>query len=303
MASSASSTRFGVPVPRAGPGVCSICHGPARDGGADCWCCRTVGLGLGSETFPRPVVVPVSLCRPGDPLHRALRGYKDAPVVAARHHFAARIVFLLADFVAHHTPCIEGTTDTSWDGLAVVPSSTRPSLSSAVAGCRRDSHPLAPIVRSAFPGTDSLVELERGGGASCHLQPDPLAFDVVGDVTGRRVLVIDDTWVTGARMRSAADALRRAGAHVVALVVLGRLVDPGAVSGNARWWSWAESSSRREGAVARGPCCLKLCRLVSPAQSSGVRSDEHRSPVTSPLADLSPGRDTWLYQAVVPGGR
>ena len=270
MASTPISTRFGVPVPRAGPGVCSICHGPARDGGSDCWCCRTVGLRLGSETSPRPVVVPVSLCRPGDPLHRALRGYKDAPVVAARHHFSARIVSLLADFVEHHTPCIEWATDTRWDGLAVVPSSARSSLSSALAGRRRESHPLEPVVRSAFPGIDSPVELKRGGGTSRHLRPDPDAFDVVGDATDRRVLVIDDTWVTGARMRSAADALRRAGAHAVALVVLGRLVDPGAASGNARWWSWAESSSHRQGDVARGPCCLTLCQLESPARRSAI---------------------------------
>jgi phosphoribosylpyrophosphate synthetase len=59
----------------------------------------------------------------------------------------------------------------------------------------------------------------------------------VTDVRGRRVLVVDDTWVTGARARSAAAALALAGAQVVAALVIGRAVDPDASPAVARWWS------------------------------------------------------------------
>ena len=43
---------------------------------------------------------------------------------------------------------------------------------------------------------------------------------------GASVLLIDDTWVSGASAQSAAAALRLAGARHVAIVVLGRHVNP-----------------------------------------------------------------------------
>lgn len=52
---------------------------------------------------------------------------------------------------------------------------------------------------------------------------DPGAFDVDTSADGRRVLVIDDAFVSGATVLSAADALTRAGAEVTGVVVLVRL--------------------------------------------------------------------------------
>jgi orotate phosphoribosyltransferase len=50
----------------------------------------------------------------------------------------------------------------------------------------------------------------------------------VGDpVAGGDVLVVDDTWVSGGSAQSAAAALKLAGASHVAVVVLGRHVNPG----------------------------------------------------------------------------
>jgi hypoxanthine-guanine phosphoribosyltransferase len=45
-------------------------------------------------------------------------------------------------------------------------------------------------------------------------------------VAGRRVVLLDDTYVSGSRSQSAAAALRRAGAASVVVVVLGRVVRP-----------------------------------------------------------------------------
>ncbi|MGB6573885.1 MAG: hypothetical protein WBF20_19585, partial [Trebonia sp.] len=49
---------------------------------------------------------------------------------------------------------------------------------------------------------------------------------VGGAVTGTDVLLVDDTWVSGASAQSAAAALKAGGARRVALVVIGRHVDP-----------------------------------------------------------------------------
>ena len=46
-----------------------------------------------------------------------------------------------------------------------------------------------------------------------------------GDVGGRAVLLIDDTWTTGANAQSAAAALKAAGARRVAALVIGRYVN------------------------------------------------------------------------------
>jgi hypothetical protein len=106
--------------------------------------------------------------------------------------------------------------------------------------------------------------LERGHSETGHLAPDPHAYAVTGDVERRRVLLVDDTWVTGARIRSAAAALQRAGASVVAMTVVGRIVDTRAAPGNARWWSWAEATARPGRDARFAPCCLSHCTLATP---------------------------------------
>jgi orotate phosphoribosyltransferase len=51
-------------------------------------------------------------------------------------------------------------------------------------------------------------------------------FRAVGDVGGLRVVLIDDTFTSGATFQSAASTLSRAGARVVAGVVIGRVINP-----------------------------------------------------------------------------
>jgi orotate phosphoribosyltransferase len=52
-------------------------------------------------------------------------------------------------------------------------------------------------------------------------------FDAVRSLDGEPVLLIDDTWTTGASAQSAAAALLRAGAGPVAAVVIGRHLNRG----------------------------------------------------------------------------
>ncbi len=245
--------RLGLPAPPAGPGVCATCHGPAADGGTDCWCCRSMArrLSPGAVAAGRgPLVVPSAVFRVGDGMHRVLRGYKDAPAVAARRHFAASLRAHLARFVADHGPCLAAATG-GWDAVAVVPSSGR-----GAGAAPRPSHPLDGVV-GALPGFGDVfrIVLRRARGDVGHLVPHRQAFALEEGARGRRVLVVDDTWVTGARLHSAAAALADAGAEVVGALVAGRSVDVGARPATARWWSWLES-----GAAVPDRCCLPSCR-------------------------------------------
>jgi len=106
------------------------------------------------------------------------------------------------------------------------------------------------------------VEIGLGPGSADHLTPDRDAFAVEAEsAQDRRVLLVDDTWVTGARVRSAAAALRHSGADVVAIVVAGRAV--GAVGttvpGVDRWWQWAHTRHEETCLGARARCCLPRC--------------------------------------------
>ena len=56
--------------------------------------------------------------------------------------------------------------------------------------------------------------------------PNPDRFTAERAGPGASVLLLDDSWVSGASAQSAAAALKRAGARHVAVVVLGRHVDP-----------------------------------------------------------------------------
>ena len=51
-------------------------------------------------------------------------------------------------------------------------------------------------------------------------------YAVTREVTDRKVLVVDDTWTTGAHAQSASAALKSAGASRVAIVAIGRWFNP-----------------------------------------------------------------------------
>jgi hypothetical protein len=114
------------------------------------------------------------------------------------------------------------------------------------------------------------VDMRAGRGTADHLAPSPDAFEVGDGARGRRVLLLDDTWVTGARARSAAASLHDAGAHVVAVVVAGRSVgalDTAAVPAVAQWWRWAEARAQDGWSSSRPSCALARCLWARPRVS------------------------------------
>jgi phosphoribosylpyrophosphate synthetase len=85
-------------------------------------------------------------------------------------------------------------------------------------------HPLAGLVRSCVDLP--LVRLAIAPEA-IHARGVNAGWVRVGDpVAGADVLVVDDTWVSGGSAQSVAAALKLAGARRVAVVVLGRYVNP-----------------------------------------------------------------------------
>jgi hypothetical protein len=90
---------------------------------------------------------------------------------------------------------------------------------------RPGGHPLVGLVRSCIDVP--LVRLAVAPERAAHARGvDPGWLRVEGPVAGVDVLVVDDTWVSGGSAQSAAVALKLAGARRVAIIVIGRHVNP-----------------------------------------------------------------------------
>jgi hypothetical protein len=221
-------------------------------------------------------VIPVALARNGDPLHRVARRYKDAPAVAARHEAARQLSTMLGSFLAAHSPCL-AEAGVTWDALAVVPSGTRKRSSAPpgpqarpLAAERPTPHPFG-VVCAALPALASAPRLDLAlrAGAVGHLRPDATACSAPADLDGRRVLLVDDVWVTGAHAWSALGALERSGAVVTGVLVAVRLVDPDAAPALARWWA-----INAEHGATGARCCLPRCQASrgAPRAPTGSRA-------------------------------
>lgn len=227
-------------------------------------CADAEGAPSGSRL---PLVVPTALCDRGGALHRALRMYKDAPAVQARHDYAELLAVGLGRFLAVHWECLRLSVG-AFDAVATVPSSWRWGRSSC------DKVRTSPVdgIVGRVRALSSLPRLDLGTGAAQvgHLRPDPAAFVVGSPVEyGARVLLVDDVWTTGAHALSAASAVNRAGGRVAAIVVVARVVNRSASIDNERWWreAWAGAQRSQRGRGPRRPCGLPACRALTDPSS------------------------------------
>ncbi|HEX4540117.1 MAG TPA: hypothetical protein VH112_07700 [Acidimicrobiales bacterium] len=231
--------RFCRPVPARGPGVCAICHGCTRPGFSTCYSCAHV---TGQVRRPCHQVVPMSLYAIPSGLHTTLRSYKDGGAADGRRRHTAFVASLLARFLFDHGDCLRRGRVGGWDFITTVPSTGRPG-----------PHPLEGAL-SMVPwlAAQHRETLVRGSGAIGHNVACDTGFVALPDVGGARVLVVDDTFTTGARAQSAASALALAGARVVAVVPIGRVIDPGHGEHALAYWT-----SRSREAFDFGRCCLE----------------------------------------------
>lgn len=198
------------PISPQSAGNCTVCRGPAQPGFARCYQCDRhdlIGPGLLADA-----VVPISYAVKHTAFATDLWRYKSwrMPSAAAQ---TAQTALLLA-FLHDHGACVWRHAGMPVPGrLAVVPT-----------GCGRPGpHPLlrliAPYLR--LPLTRLVI---RPGSQGRDLNVN--RFVTGKSAAGASILLVDDTWVSGASAQSAAAALKLAGASHVAIVVLGRHIDP-----------------------------------------------------------------------------
>jgi predicted amidophosphoribosyltransferase len=171
--------------------------------------------------------MPVHLCPVPGPLYTVLMGYKESPVDEARRRFTRRVHELFAAFLAEHSTCLHAAIGGTAELVLPVPSSSRPGPASLERVGGWDE--LVVSALGAAAGWDPSV-LRRAHGQIGHMEPNRRAFVVRraarATVGGARVLLLDDTYVSGSRAQSAAAALRLAGAGPTLIVPLGRVLRP-----------------------------------------------------------------------------
>lgn len=193
--------------PRPGPDVCEICF-DFTAGYARCYNCTRNGLWLDA-------VAPISYSVGHEQLHHALAGYKRLEGEAGRR-LTVELAAVLWRYLAEHERCIAHAVGTEqFEIVATVPSGSRE---------RDEHHPLRKIVGQLVDPTRTRHErlLRRSTAEVAERTPDARKYEAARGLGGEAVLLIDDTWTTGANAQSAAAALREAGAGTVAAVVIGR---------------------------------------------------------------------------------
>lgn len=166
---------------------------------------------------PARLLVPISLYKKNTQLAHVLWNYKGERPDLSRQRHRLQLAATLARFIYAHRMCITTAAGKEWDRVTIVPSSQN----------RPGAHPLEDVV-GMIPGLrESYIRaLEKGSQNITHLKADDHGYEPTTSVHGMRFLLIDDTYTSGARVHSAASALHLAGAEVVAVVVVGRIVDP-----------------------------------------------------------------------------
>jgi hypothetical protein len=223
-------------VPGPGPGVCAVCRGPASRGQRICFACRTVARRLGLPLAP---VLPARLCPLPSPLYTVLLGYKESPVAEARLRFGAIVRALLQAFAAGGRGRLEALAGAPFDLVSLVPSTHRPGPAplGRVAGL---DGAMSRVFAPAQWTPDLLQRNDAPGGPPpvAHMRPDPAAFsllDAGSSVAGACVLLLDDTYVSGARAQSAAATLQQSGARATVIAPLGRVLRPDRVALHAEF--------------------------------------------------------------------
>jgi len=204
-----------VPPPQAGPGACDVCHGAPFAGDARCWSCRET---TSSVSHPLELVVPISLYQLGGQLHTVLAGYKRSSDAAVRRQHRYQVGATLHRFVRDHGDHVRAAAAGDWNTVTIVPSKDPRSHQHALEKVVRLGRTLAGQYRPLLePWEPDTIERARASDRG---------YRTSDDVDGLRVLLIDDTYTSGATFQSAASALSLAGADVVAGIVIGRVIHP-----------------------------------------------------------------------------
>ncbi|MBV9512895.1 MAG: amidophosphoribosyltransferase [Mycobacteriaceae bacterium] len=163
------------------------------------------------------IVVPLTYGIQGQRSAAVLQGYKNDPAGDVRAGYARMVDRLLYLGLTLHERCVEVRAGQPVDLRLTIPSlKNRPGV-----------HPLfTTALKLNAVGESPLLTPNFADTADRDISGRNFALTPPVELTGRHVLLLDDTWTSGANARSAALAVRRAGARRVSVLVIGRWLVP-----------------------------------------------------------------------------
>jgi predicted amidophosphoribosyltransferase len=212
-------------MPRDAPDVCPLCRSGRTRRDHLCFSCERTSAQV---TYPCDLVVPISYYTTPSPLRDRMHDYKQHPDPGVREVQARLVAAIAARYlVQHHDAFVARFGE--WDEVVAVPSTHHAGVA-ALQSAIETNYPEA-----IGPFTRPLV---RGPGHMSFNQASTTGFVLAdgSDVTDHRILLLDDTFTTGARLQSAHHSLVEAGATVVTAVVVTRKINPDARYGSDRLW-------------------------------------------------------------------
>lgn len=188
--------------------MCATCR-RTTEGFERCLQCNRHFQAHGQELADE--IVPISLAFKGKQLAHVLWHYKNSGSEAVRRRFTDELLTVLANFLRRHADCLG-----AFDVVTIVPSS------------QGRTSPLVDVLGRRLGLTRGrFADVLTTSGENTRLMR-PERYEVTVGVQGASVLLVDDTWTSGASLQSSAVALKRVGAtHVVALVIGRHLDEPG----------------------------------------------------------------------------
>lgn len=195
--------------------LCSICGGIKSSNYDYCVSCSQMLNGSITDRLPIDHMAFGFYAMEGSSqFYTTVHDYKES--LDVKHSQLLELILQVQ--IGQHLHCINevgGAPLTSW---AVIPSSQ----SSRRYG---KPHPLATLVRRVLPELPE-IKLQPTNVKTRTLRSD--AFSLGGQVDStllRHVLLIDDSWVTGGSIESAALTLKQSGAQIVSAYCCARIVD------------------------------------------------------------------------------
>lgn len=204
-----------VPILGRGQDRCVVCKSVVHSGFS---CCYQCNLHQDLLSFTANVVAPIALSVKGGQWAYELSAYKNASSLTARQTMEVKIGAVLWRWLdVHESHVAEAAEVEHFPIVTSVPSTSG-----------RVDHPLPRMLRNVvYPVTNRYYDLLAPNqiypSGSREARDDRF---IAQQLQGQPVLLIDDQWTSGARMQSAAAALRIAGSGPVAVVALGRHFDP-----------------------------------------------------------------------------
>ncbi|GAA3695172.1 hypothetical protein GCM10022224_070930 [Nonomuraea antimicrobica] len=216
-------------VPPTRPGVCRICHsGPNNVGDtggpwATCASCKRTTKNLYGHT---QYVVPISLTTTNTQLYDVLVRKRDPYGPGGRRKRTDFLAATVSHFYHQHAHCLQGMAGGPFTLVATIPSNNLDTPAKAF-------HIMWQVVERV----GALARLWR----PLLLEADTMFAPVLADrrahrdafriprsdrLDNARVLLVDDLFVSGAHVQSAASALIEAGAAAVVALVIARLINP-----------------------------------------------------------------------------